>query len=118
MNDRSLFHRLFVGAMLMNVPFFKSSACLRRIKAYGLPITYNQLAAHHLAGGRISSWVEGLIYAQEHGIKLDRDNAAARDLLAAHGSGITLVEHLQILEKAGIRDAFRAPLDSLEKKNG
>ena len=115
MKDRSIIYRFFVGNRMLKVPFRESNACLEKIRTHLLPLTYDQLAAHHLAGGRISSWVDGLIYASEHGIKLDVDNAAARDLIGAHGSKITLTEHLQILESAGYRDAFKAPFDSLQK---
>jgi hypothetical protein len=115
MKDRSIFYRLFVGATILKIPFFESNRCLKKIRTHSLPLTYDKLGAHHWAGGRISSWVDGLIYAQEHGIKLDVDNAAARDLIAVQGSRITLPEHIRLLSEAGCRDVFGAPFDSLQK---
>lgn len=117
MKDRSILYRFFIGSRVLKVPFREANRCLKKIGAHRLPLTYDHLAAHHLAGGRISSWVDGLIYAGEHGIKLDINNAAARDLIAVQGSKITLTEHLQILENAGYHDAFKAPFDSLQKNH-
>jgi uncharacterized protein YqfA (UPF0365 family) len=91
--------------------------CLSIIDRHDLSISYDQLVAHKLAGGRITSWVEGLAYARESGIPLDVMNAAARDLLGAFGSKITLTEHIRIAQSRGFRDMQRVPFDSLQKKN-
>ena len=67
-----------------------------------------------MAGGRIDSWIEGLIYARERGIELEVMNAAARDLIAAHGSKITLTKHIRDAERAGFREMSRVPFDTLQ----
>jgi hypothetical protein len=116
MKRLSLF-QLFVHVFLMKVPYFQLRDCMRRVEKHGLELPYNTLISHHLAGGRMTSLVDGLIYAHDHGIKLDVLNAAARDLIGAFGSKITLTEHIQIAEHAGYRDMAKVPFDTLQVKN-
>jgi uncharacterized protein YqfA (UPF0365 family) len=81
-----------------------------------LPVTYHQLAAHHLAGGRNEMLIDALVYAQENGIKITTMNAMARDLYSAYGKKVSLVDHIRSLEAAGFRDLNSAPLE-LKAKN-
>ncbi len=116
MKRPSLF-QMFVYVALMKVPFFQLRDCLRRIERHGLDLPHDKLVAHHLAGGRISSLVDGLIYAREHGIKISTMHATARDLASKYGSGISLTEHIQALERAGYRDLDSAPINPAHLKN-
>jgi len=116
MKRPSLF-QMFVYVALMKVPFSRLRDCLRRIERHGLDLSHEKLVAHHLAGGRITSLADGLIYAQEHGVKLSTMQAAARDLASKYSSGISLTEHILALERAGYRDLDSAPIDPAHLKH-
>jgi len=111
MDARPSLFQLFVGTVIYKMPYRESRRCLDLIANHGLPVTYLELSAHHLAGGRIGSWIEGLIYAQNHGIKMSVTNAAARDLIEVYGSKLTLLNHIQAFERLGVKDLDSAPLD-------
>src|SRR5579859_5825345 len=98
--DRSILYQIFAGQILSKTPFFEARRCLERIKRYQLPLTYDDLRIHHLAGGRITSLVDGMVYAKEHGINLDVRNASAFELLTP-ATKHTLIEQIQILEAKG-----------------
>jgi uncharacterized protein YqfA (UPF0365 family) len=117
MNRRPSVFQLLVGTLIHKVPYFETRRCLQRIEGHGLPLSYTELAAHHLAGGRITSLVEGLIYAQERGIKISVTSAAARDLVEAYGSKTALSEHIRVFESRGVRDLDSAPLNVAQLKN-
>jgi hypothetical protein len=107
---------LWLSSLVIRVPYFAIRKCVRRAEAYGLPVTYHQLAAHHLAGGRNEMIIDALVYAQESGIKITTMNAMARDLYSAYGKKVSLVDHIRSLEAAGFRDLNSAPLE-LKAKN-
>jgi uncharacterized protein YqfA (UPF0365 family) len=117
MNERPSLLRLLVGAAVYKVPFFEARRCLARIDSHGLPLGYRELADHHLAGGRITSLVEGLIYAQARGLQMAVPNAAARDLVAAYTTKVSLTDHLRAFEAAGVRNLDGAPLNAALLKN-
>jgi uncharacterized protein YqfA (UPF0365 family) len=116
MTKRPSLFQQFVAVAFLKVPLREVRRCLRRIEETGLDISYDALVAHHMAGGRMTSWIEGLIYARENGIELDVTNGAARDLLGAFGSKITLTEHIRLAASKGCRDMRGVPFDSLQKK--
>lgn len=111
MKNRSILFQIFVGRMLSKIPFFETRRCLRRIKRYQIPLTYDELSVHHLAGGRIAALVDGLVYAKEHGINLDIKNASAFELLAP-ATQHSLIEQIQILEAKGYGDRLGIPVKS------
>ena len=119
MNRRPSLLQLAVGTLIHKVPYGESRRCLDLIEGHGLSITYTELSAHHLAGGRMFSWIEGVVYAQERGVKMNPQNGAARDLVEAHTSRRTLREHIQGFEAVGVRDLDSAPLkvEQLKKPN-
>jgi hypothetical protein len=102
---------LWLISLVIKVPHFAIRKCVRRAEAKGLPLTYQQLSAHYLAGGRNELLVDALVYAQENGIKITTMNAMARDLYTAHGSKVSLVDHIRSFEAAGFRDLDSAPLE-------
>jgi hypothetical protein len=108
---------LLINTLLHKVPFLETRRCLELIEVHALPLSYTDLAAHHLAGGRITSFVGGLIYAQERGLRISVANAAARDLIESYGSKIILADHIRCFEVLGIRDLDSAPLDVTKVEN-
>jgi hypothetical protein len=102
--------QLAVGTLIHKVPYSDTKRCMSLIDGYGFDITYTELCSHHLAGGRIGSWIDGMIYAVEAGLKIGKENAAARDLLEAYGSKKSLRQHLKELHEYGIKDFTNAPL--------
>ena len=117
MKKRPSLWQWFMAVAVFKVSLFQLRGCLRLIDRHGLEVSFDTLVSHHMAGGRISSWIEGLVYARERGIELEVLNGAARDLVGAGGSRITLIEHIRAAEHAGIRDMRRFPFDTLQKKN-
>lgn len=117
MNKRPTLWNWFFALAVAEVPYSALRYNTREIERHGLDVSFDALVAHHLAGGRIVSLVNGLVYARTHGIAMDFKQAATRDLVAAFGSRISLTEHLQTAERAGIRDMARAPLDLLRKES-
>lgn len=108
--------QLLIGTFIHRVPFREAKRCLQRVESYSLPLSYTDLAAHHLAGGRISSLVDGMIYARENGIKMSTTNAQARDLVAAQTTKLSLTEHIHAFEAIGVRDLDSAYLDPHEQR--
>ncbi|MCW0484570.1 flotillin-like FloA family protein [Gaoshiqia sediminis] len=53
----------------------------------GVPLSRDQLEAHHLAGGNVTNVVHGLIAAKKAGLKLSFDKATAADI-----QGVDLLE--------------------------
>ena len=113
---RPTFWQWFFAITFLKVPALQLRRCQRLVEQYGFDISFDALVAHHMAGGRMLSWIEGLVYARERGISLEMMNGAARDLVATSGSGITLTDHIRVAERAGVRDMQRFPFDSLQKK--
>lgn len=101
--------RLLLDSRLMNLPYFLLKRELERVERYDLPLSYEDLRMYHMSGGQLSSLVDGLIYAREHGLAISPIKAMSRNLFAQH-DGRTLTQHLQELEAAGVRDFDRAPL--------
>ena len=109
--------QMFVHLAFLKIPVLRVRECARRAEDHGIALSYETLVSHHLAGGRVVSLVEGLVYAQQRGITISVMNAAARDLVSKFGSGISLTEHIQALERAGLRNLDGAPLDIEKLKN-
>ena len=59
----------------------------------------------------MSSLVDGLIYAQEHGINLHVRNAAAMNLLVP-ATNLTLIEQIRACEAKGFSHKLGVPLTS------
>lgn len=53
----------------------------------------------------MTSWIEGLIYAQERGMTIGPTNGAARDLAEAYGAKRSLREHIQAFEARGNQES-------------
>jgi uncharacterized protein YqfA (UPF0365 family) len=106
----------FVAVAFLKVPFSRLRRSLALAERHGLEIAFDMLVSHHMAGGRILSWVEGLVYARDNGVALEVMNGAARDLLGTQGSGISLTEHIQLAQRAGITDMRSMPFDTLQKR--
>jgi hypothetical protein len=102
-----------LAVLVLRAPWKELRRCVRLVRQHDLGITFDALVAHHLAGGRIDSWVEGLIHASERGIALTPEQGAMRDLVGKLGSGISLTEQVNLAVAAGHRDMKDAPLDSL-----
>jgi len=111
MTSRPSFLQLLVGTLLHKIPYRESRRNLDLIERHGLSVTYTELSAHHLAGGRITSWIEGLVYAKERGLKMSRENGAARDLTEIYTTQRSLREHIRKFEALGVRDLDSAPLN-------
>lgn len=116
MSRRPSLLQLLVGVCVHKVPYGESRRCLDLIEGHGLSITYTDLSAHYLAGGRMTSWIEGLVYAQRKGIKMSSANGAARDLAEAYTSKVQLREHIRAFEALGVRDLDSAPLNVAQLK--
>lgn len=102
--------QLAVGTFIHKVPYSDAKKCMSLIEGYGLDISYTELCAHHLAGGRMVSWIDGLVYAAENGLKIGKDNAAARDLVESYGDRRSLRQHLRQFHGQGITDFISTPL--------
>ena len=116
MRTRPSIWKWFVAVAILKVPFSRLRRSLALAERQGLEITFDMLVSHHMGGGRIQSWVEGLVYARENGVALEVMSGAARDLMGAYGSGISLTEHIQLAQRAGITDMRSMPYDSVQKK--
>ncbi len=69
-----------IGMRLRRVVPSKIVLPLIKATKAGLPLSVNQLEAHHLAGGNVDSVVDALIAAERAGIELHFEKAAAIDL--------------------------------------
>lgn len=69
-----------IGMRLRRVVPSKIVLPLIKATKAGLPLSVNQLEAHHLAGGNVDSVVDALIVAERAGIELHFEKAAAIDL--------------------------------------
>ena len=69
-----------IGMRLRRVVPSKIDLPLIKATKAGLPLSVNQLEAHHLAGGNVDSVVDALIAAERAGIELHFEKAAAIDL--------------------------------------
>ena len=110
MRQKPTILQLAVGTFIHKVPYSDVKKCMTLIEGYGFDITYTELCAHHLAGGRIVSWIDGLVYAAENGLTIGKENAAARDLVESYGDKKSLRQHLKEFHEHGIRDFIRTPL--------
>lgn len=83
-----------VSLRLRKIPIaYLVDARINAVKA-GLPLSTDELSAHHLAGGDVGMTVQALIMAQKAGIRLPFDRACAVDL-ATRGTGKTVLEAVQ-----------------------
>lgn len=74
----SLGDRLYL--MHHHVPVSEIRKALAVVERNGLSVTLRELAGHHLIGGDIEALVNGLLFAREHSIPLNRHEAVAIDL--------------------------------------
>jgi len=103
--------QLLLHYIFMRLPAFRIRREALRAQSNNLDVSYDSLIAHHLAGGRVSGLVDGLIYAQQQKIQISYLNACVRDLVCASGTRISLIEHIQVLERSGYRSLDGVPLD-------
>ena len=110
MRNRAPLLRVLNGTLLLKIPYFPIRRALILAERYGLELDYDVLASHFLAGGKIDSLIDGLVYAKENGIVLSERAAMARQLFAQVTNGTTLTEHIRSFEALGVRDLSAAPL--------
>lgn len=96
-------------ARLIQVPFGTIRRAYLKGHSHGLALNWDLLIAHHLAGGNVTSLVDGQIFARENGIELSDSAAGAHDLYAKHKFRVSLADYLKAHLAEGIRDFRQSP---------
>lgn len=92
-----------ISMYLRGTPVGKVKKELKKSESYNLDLDENTLEAQFLCGGDITDFTDSMIYAQENGISLDKQKAAACQL-AIQGDGTSLLNKLKEMKEKGIVD--------------
>lgn len=94
----------------IRIPFAAVKKAHNQAAAQGIPMDWKMLTNHFLAGGDLTSLVEGMAYAKSRGATLRPDGACVRQLYAQSKYQLSLKQYLEPFIEKGIKDLDKASL--------
>ena len=98
----------WVECRLTATPFSDVKRAYDKAAAHAVPVEWKDLFTHRMAGGRLDSLVDGMIFAKERNVKMSFVSACASELYARAKFQLCLTDYLKPLIESGIDDISKA----------